>query len=114
MSERNVTPALDTAGGTVYLNPAMLGRLATLTMASPHATTVMFFLMARMAGDGTVRVTQATLAKQCDSTLQQVEKAIVDLADAGWISSVNASAEPGGALVCVINPELAMAEQAGE
>lgn len=98
----------------VYANRVALGKLAELTRTNPDATSVMLTLMAKMEASGVVRVTQATVAKLCNYTLQQVEKALVDLADAGWINSVDASTEPGGPLVCVVNPDLARMERPDE
>jgi hypothetical protein len=116
MNEQNgSTPyAADGEDEGVYANPLFLEKLSGMNRTNPHATSVMLILMSKMAGDGAVRVTQATIAKECHSTLQQVEKAIVDLADAGWIYSVDASTEPGGPLVCVVNPDLARVEKPDE
>jgi len=74
----------------------------------------MLTLMSIMGGDGVVQTTQAKVAKHCNSTLQQVEEAIADLADAGWIISVEASTEPGGPLVCFVNTDLARTEKPDE
>lgn len=116
MSEQNVsTPyAADGEDEIVYANPLFLGKLSGMNRTNPHATSVMLILMSKMAGNGSVRVTQATIAKECNSTLQQVEKAIADLAEAGWIYSVDASTEPGGPLVCFVNPDLVIAEKPNE
>lgn len=116
MNEQNVsTPyAADGEDEALYANQLFLGKLSGMNRTHPHATSVMLILMSNMAGNGSVRVTQATIAKGCNSTLQQVEKAIADLADAGWIYSVDASTEPGGPLVCFVNPDLVRAEKPEE
>lgn len=113
MNEQNgSTPyAADGEYDAVYANPLFLGKLSGMNRTNPYATSVMLILMSKMAGNGSVRVTQATIAKECNSTLQQVEKAIADLSDAGWIYSVDASTEPGGPLVCFVNPDLVSAEK---
>ena len=98
----------------VYVNQAVYGELSGMNRTNPHATSVMLILISKMAGNGAVRVTQATIAKECNSTLQQVEKAIADLTDAGWIYSVDASTEPGGPLVCFVNPDLVRADKPDE
>jgi len=95
----------------VYANPLALMELSLLTRTNPHAVSVMLTLMSNMGTNGDVQTTQATVAKHCNSTLQQVEKAIADLIDAGWIHSVDASTEPGGPLVCFVNPDMARAEK---
>jgi hypothetical protein len=71
----------------------------------------MFTLLSQIGSNGLVRVTQSTLATLCESTLQQVEQAIADLADAGLIGSVEISTGPGGPFTCVINPDLARVEK---
>lgn len=116
MNEQNAsTPyAADGEDEDVFATPLFLGKLSGMNRTNPYATSVMLILMSKMAGNGSVRVTQATIAKGCNSTLQQVEKAIVDLADAGWIYSVDASTEPGGPLVCFVNPDLVRAEKPEE
>lgn len=106
--------AADGEGEALYANPLFLGKLSGMNRTNPHATSVMLILMSKMGGNGSVRVTQATIAKECNSTLQQVEKAIIDLADAGWIYSVDASTEPGGPLVCIVSPDLARVEKPDE
>lgn len=98
----------------VYANQAMFGKLGELTRTNPHAASVMLTLMARMGTNGAVQVTQATVAKLCNYTLQQVEKAITDLAEANWILSVDASPEPGGLLTCILNPSFARSENPDE
>lgn len=113
MNEQNVSTlfAADGEDEAVYANQLFLGKLSGMSRTNPHATSVMLILMSKMAGNGSVRITQATLAKECNSTLQQVDKAIADLADAGLIYSVDASIEPGGPLVCFVSPDLARAEK---
>ncbi|WPN49117.1 hypothetical protein [Pseudomonas sp. P8_241] len=104
----------DCEGEALYANPSAFMELSRLNRTNPHAVSVMLTLMSIMGGNGVVQTTQAKVAKHCNSTLQQVEKAIADLADAGWIISVDASTEPGGPLVCFVNPDLAKAEKPDE
>ena len=106
--------AADSEGEDVYANPSALMELGRLNGTNPHATSVMLTLMSIMGGDGAVRTTQATVAKHCNYTLQQVEKAIADLAEARWILSVDASPEPGGSIVCTVNSNVARPEKPEE
>lgn len=101
----------DGEGEALYANPSAFMELSRLNRTNPHAVSVMLSLMSIMGGNGVVQTTQAKLAKHCNSTLQQVEKAIADLADADWIISVDASTEPGGSLVCFVNTDLARTEK---
>lgn len=101
-------------GDDVYANPLALMELSRFNRTNPHAVSVMLTLMSIMGGNGAVKTTQATVAKHCKSTLQQVEKAIVDLTDAGWIVSVDASTEAGDPLVCFVNADLVRAEKPDE
>jgi hypothetical protein len=101
-------------GEALYANPSAFMELSRLNRTNPHTVSVMLTLISIMAGNGVVQTTQAKVAKHCNSTLQQVEKAIADLADAGWIISVDASTEPGGPLVCFVSPDLARAEKPDE
>lgn len=116
MNEQNFsTPdAADGEDEDVFANSLFLAELSGMNRTNPHAASVMLILMSKMVGNGSVKVTQATIAKECNSTLQQVEKAIADLADAGWIYSVDASTEPGGPLICTVNSDLARAEKPEE
>lgn len=98
----------------VYVNALFLGKLSGINRTNPHAASVMLTLMSIMGGNGVIRTTQAKVAKHCNSTLQQIEKAIADLANAGWIYSVDASNEPGGPLECFVNSDLVRAEQPDE
>ena len=104
----------DGEGESLYANPSAFMELSQLNRTNPHAVSVMLTLMSVMGGGGVVQTTQANVAKHCNSTLQQVERAIADLADAGWIISVDASTEPGGPLVCVVNTDLARTETPDE
>ncbi|WP_095119451.1 hypothetical protein [Pseudomonas sp. Irchel s3f10] len=104
----------DGEGEALYANPSAFMELSRLNRTNPHAVSVMLTLMSIMGGDGLVQTTLAKVAKHCNSTLQQVEKAIADLADAGWIISVDASTEPGGPLVCFVNTDLARTEKPDE
>ncbi|MNV08049.1 hypothetical protein D3C71_985050 [compost metagenome] len=113
MNEQNVSTqyAADGEDEAIYANPLAFGKLSGMIRTNPHAASAMLTLMSKMGGNGSVRVTQAAIAEACNSTLQQVEKGIADLADAGWIYSVDASTQPGGPLVCFVNPDLARAEK---
>jgi hypothetical protein len=104
----------DCEGEALYANPSAFMELSRLNRTNPHAVSVMLTLMSIIGSSGVVQTTQAKVARHCNSTLQQVEKAIADLANAGWITSVDASTEPGGSLVCFVNPGLAKAEKPDE
>ena len=99
--------AADCGNEAIYANPSAFVGLSRLNRTNPHATSVLLTLMSIMGGNGVVQTTQATVAKHCNYTLQQVEKAIDDLAEGKWILSVDASQEPGGSLVCTVNPNVA-------
>ncbi|WP_460127831.1 hypothetical protein [Pseudomonas sp. H1_D05] len=116
MNELNVTTpdAADGEGKALYASPSAFMGLSRLNGTCPHATSVMLTLMSIMGGNGVVRTTQAMVAKHCNYTLQQVEKAIADLAEAKWILSVDASPEPGGSLVCTVNSNVARSENPDE
>ncbi|MGY2187124.1 hypothetical protein [Pseudomonas sp. SDO5591_S426] len=113
MNEQNgATPyAADGEGEALYASPSAFMGLSRLNGTHPHATSVMLTLMSIMGGNGVVRTTQARVAKHCNYTLQQVEKAIAELAEAKWILSVDASPEPGGSLVCTVNSNVARSEK---
>lgn len=106
--------AADGENQAVYANPLAFMELGRLNRANPQAVSVMLTLMSITGGNGVVKTTHAKVAKHCNSTLQQVEKAITDLANAGWIFSVDASTEPGGPLSCFVNPDLVKAEHPDE
>jgi hypothetical protein len=113
--QKGTTPdASDGEDEALYANPLALMELSRLNRVNPQAVSVMLTLMSVMGGNGVVQTTQATVAKHCNSTLQQIEEAIADLADIGWIYSVDASTEPGGPLVCFVNSDLVRAEQPDE
>jgi|LNAP01.1.fsa_nt_gb hypothetical protein len=104
----------DGEGEALFANPSAFMELGRLNRTNPHAVSVMLTLMSIMGGNGVVQTTQAKVAKHCNCTLQQVEKAVADLADGGWIYSVDASTEPGGPLACFVSPDLARAEKPDE
>ena len=116
MNEQKGTTAFaaDDEGEDVYATPSALMELSRLNQTNPNAASVMLTLLSIMGSNGVVQTTQAKVAKHCNSTLQQVEKAIADLAEEGWILSVDASSEPGGSLVCTVNPKLARSEKPEE
>jgi DNA-binding IscR family transcriptional regulator len=92
----------------------MYEKMASLTLSNRLAASVMLILVSKLGRNGLVRDSLANVAKRCHGTLQQVEKAMADLVDAGMINSVEISNEPGGPLTCVVNPELAMAYKPDE
>jgi len=113
--QKGTTPyTADGEGEALYANPLAFIELSRFNRTNPHAVSVMLTLMSIMGNNGVVQTTQATVAKHCNFTLQQVEKAVADLVDAGWIYSVDASTEPGGPLVCFVSPDLARAEKPDE
>ncbi|MEJ5057943.1 MULTISPECIES: hypothetical protein [unclassified Pseudomonas] len=116
MNEQNgATPyAADGEGEALYANPSALLELSQLNRTNPHAASVMLTLMSIIGGNGAVRTTQAIVAKHCNYTLQQVEKAVAELAEGKWILSVDASPEPGGSLVCTVNSNVARSEKPEE
>jgi hypothetical protein len=106
--KKGATPLdADREGEDVYANSSAFMELGRLNGTNPHATSVMLTLMSIMGDSGVVRTTQATVAKHCNCTLQQVENAVADLAEGKWILSVDASPEPGGSLVCTVNSSVA-------
>jgi hypothetical protein len=113
--QKGATPyAADCESEALYANPSAFMGLSGLNRTNPHATSVMLTLMSIMSGNGLVRTTQATVAKHCNYTLQQLEKAVADLAEGKWILSVDASPEPGGSLVCTVNPKVARSHKPEE
>ena len=105
MTEPNASASVD--NGPVYINQVTLGKLAPLMRKNAQVASVMLTMLSEIGSNGVVQVQLQSVAKLCHSTLQQVEKAVADLADAGLISSVDISTELVGSLACVINPDLA-------
>lgn len=116
MTKRIVALPADTdeIGESLFYSPSLFGELSKLNQTNPHSAPVMLILVAGIDDDGAVQVTQAAVARQCGITLQEVESAIADLETAGLIRSVQTSSEPGGALACVVNSNLARVEKPDE
>jgi hypothetical protein len=113
MTSQNVTDSQST-GDAVYVNSSVFGTMAGMIRTSPHAAQVMLTLMTMMDKEGAVNTTQGAVAHRCRILLQGVEQAIDDLASAKLILSVEASPEPGGSLVCLVNPDLVRGEMPGD
>ncbi len=109
----SINSAADNKKGPVYINLALFEELSRF-FRFPHTVSVMLTLMSNLESNGVVRTTQATVALQCSITLQDVDKAIADLANAGLISSVEVSNEPGGSLSCVMSPDFARSDRPEE
>lgn len=109
-----LSKATDEIGESLFFNPSLFGELSKLNKTNPHAASVMLILVAAIDDDGAVQATQAAVAGQCGITLQEVVNAIADLEAAGLINSVQTGSQLGGALSCVVNPNLARAEKNGE
>lgn len=114
MIAQKTAPVTSIDSGHVSINRLVFEKLEPLTRSNPHAAPVMFTLLSRIGTDGAVRITLASLATRCHSTLQQVESAIADLAHGGLILAVEASTEPGGLLTCAVSPQLAVAVKPGD
>lgn len=111
MTELGKHNVSDDSGESIYANRKVFGILTELNRTNRTAASVMLTLMARMGADSKVQITQAAVAELCNCTLQQVEKAIDDLAEGNWILSVDASSESGGPLTCIVNTNLARSEK---
>lgn len=79
----------------------MLNVLRVL-VSERSAGLVFLALCSNMREGGTVRITQAAIAHECDLKLRQVSEELTYLADGNWIELVELSREPGGSLVCNI------------
>lgn len=98
----------------IYVNSSVFGKMAGMIRTSPHAAQVMLTLMTMMDQRGAINTTQGAVAHRCKILLQGVEQAISDLASANLILAVEASPEPGGSLVCLVNPDLVRGEMPGD
>lgn len=98
----------------IYVNSSVFGKMAGMIPTSPHAAQVMLTLMTMMDQRGAINTTQGAVAHRCKILLQGVEQAISDLASANLILAVEASPEPGGSLVCLVNPDLVRGEMPGD
>lgn len=116
MAEQCVTTnsTTDNEQSNLFINQDLFGTLADLSRINRNAVSVMLILISCVGGNGAVQTTQAVMARQCRINLKEVAKAIADLESAGLIGSVHARSEPGGALSCVINPDLARTEKPDE
>jgi hypothetical protein len=90
--------------GAVYFKPEAMTHMLRLVLSDRSAGAVMLALWSKVGEGGTVRVTQAAIAHECDITLRRLTKELVYLVDGSWIELVDVSIEPGGPLVCTINP----------
>jgi hypothetical protein len=90
--------------GAVYFKPEAMTHMLRLVLSHRSAGAVMLALWSKVAEGGTVRVTQAAIAHECDITLRKLSKELTYLVDGSWIELVDVSIEPGGPLVCTINP----------
>jgi hypothetical protein len=113
MTSQNVTDNQST-GDVVYVNSSVFGKMAGMIRTSPHSAQVMLTLMTMMDQRGAINTTQGAVAHRCKILLQGVEQAINDLACADLILAVEASPEPGGSLVCLVNPDLVRGEMPGD
>lgn len=98
----------------IYVNSSVFGKMAGMIRTTPHAAQVMLTLMTMMDQRGAINTTQGAVAHRCKILLQGVEQAISDLASANLILAVEASPEPGGSLVCLVNPDLVRGEMPGD
>jgi hypothetical protein len=98
----------------ICVNSSVFGKMAGMIRTSPHAAQVMLTLMTMMDQRGAINTTQGAVAHRCRILLQGVEQAISDLASANLILAVEASPEPGGSLVCLVNPDLVRGEMPGD
>ncbi|MNN19561.1 hypothetical protein D3C81_1328060 [compost metagenome] len=89
--------------GAVYFKPEAMTHVLRLVLSDRSAGAIMLSLWSNVGEGGTVRVTQAAIAHECDVTLRRLSKELTYLVDGGWIELVDVSIEPGGPLVCVIN-----------
>lgn len=113
MTSQNVTDNQST-GDAVYVNASVFGTMAGMIRTSPYAAQVMLTLMTMMDKKGAINTTQGAVAYRCKILLQGVEQAISDLTSANLILAVEASPEPGGSLVCLVNPDLVRGEMPGD
>lgn len=104
----------DAEQSKLYINQDLFGTLGDLSRINRKAVSVMLSLVSGVGGNGAVQITQAAVAQQCKICVKEVAKAVVDLESAGLIGSVHASSEPGGALSCVVNADLARTEKPDE
>ena len=89
---------------SVYFKPEAMKHVLRLVLSDRSAGAIMLALWSYVEEGGIVRVTQAAIAHECDITLRRLSKELTYLVDGGWIELVDVSIEPGGPLVCTINP----------
>ncbi|WP_286914156.1 MULTISPECIES: hypothetical protein [unclassified Pseudomonas] len=92
--------------GAVYFKPEAMTHMLRLVLSDRSCGAVMLALWSKVGEGGTVRVTQAAIAHECDITLRRLSKELTYLVDGSWIELVDVSIEPGGPLVCTINPSV--------
>ncbi|MND51012.1 hypothetical protein D3C76_337430 [compost metagenome] len=93
-----------TSQGSVFFKPGAMRAVLRLVLSDRSAGAIMLALWSNVGEGGTVRVTQAAIAHECDITLRRLSKELNHLVDGGWIELVDVSIEPGGPLVCTISP----------
>lgn len=69
----------DFASGTLL-------KMAALTRDNPNAASLLLTILAEVGEESVLIVSEATLAKLCECSLETVERAIVDLVEDDWIS----------------------------
>jgi len=92
--------------GAVYFKPEAMTHMLRLVLSDRSAGAVMLALWSKVGEGGTVRVTQAAIAHECDITLRRLSKELTYLVDGSWIELVDVSIEPGGSLICTLNPSV--------
>lgn len=92
-----------TSQGSVFFKPGAMRAVLRLVLSDRSAGAIMLALWSNVGEGGTVRVTQAAIAHECDITLRRLSK-LNHLVDGGWIELLGVSIEPGGPLVCTISP----------
>ncbi|TLP57279.1 MULTISPECIES: hypothetical protein [Pseudomonas] len=95
-----------TSPAAVFFKPEAMAHLVRLVLTDRSAAATLIALWSNVGEGGTVRVTQAAIAHECDITLRRLSKDLAYLVDGAWIELVEVSFEPGGPLVCVVNKSI--------
>ncbi|WP_153788981.1 Rrf2 family transcriptional regulator [Pseudomonas sp. EMN2] len=90
----------------VFFSHLFIDRLTEASNKAPYSVSVMLRLASHIQSDGTVTVSQAKVAAQCNITLKKVVKAIASLTEVGLISSVEMGSGPDSIITCWVSTEL--------
>jgi hypothetical protein len=113
MTDTNATgqDASEEGGGCDGFDTDSLLKMAALTRENPNAASLLLTILAEVGDESVLVVSEATLAKLCNSSVLTIEQAIVDLVEEDWISRMVIGAGEPTPMAYVVNSRMNWSEK---